>query len=86
MYKKPEKYAFLFQSYAQLVRLQLHTMSTPSPYKVMERSIFSTRCFVENMKRTNMIRSVEAKILEDWYDWSLENANIKVDLISTYIH
>ncbi|GAB1863245.1 Deoxynucleoside kinase [Camponotus japonicus] len=81
LYKDPINYAFLFQSYAQLTRLQLHTMSTPSPYKVMERSIFSARCFLENMKRTNMIRDVEVIILEKWYNWCLENANIRADLI-----
>lgn len=85
MYKKPKEYSFLFQSYAQLVRLQLHTMTTPSPYKVMERSIFSTKCFLENMKRNNVISDVEAIILDKWYDWSLENANIKADLIGKYI-
>ncbi|XP_012222460.1 deoxynucleoside kinase-like isoform X3 [Linepithema humile] len=81
LYKDPINYAFLFQSYAQLTRLKLHTMSTPSPYKVMERSIFSSRCFLENMKRTNMIRNVEVEILEKWYDWCLENTNVRTDLI-----
>lgn len=81
IYKEPEKYAFLFQSYAQLTRLQLHTMSTPSPYKIMERSIFSTRCFLENMKRTNTILDLETVVLEKWYDWCIESANIKTDLI-----
>lgn len=60
-------------------------MNTPSPYKVMERSIFSARCFLENMKRTNMIRDVEAIILEKWYDWCMENSNIRADLIGAYI-
>ncbi|XP_011252155.1 deoxynucleoside kinase-like [Camponotus floridanus] len=81
LYKDPINYAFLFQSYAQLTRLQLHTMSTSSPYKIMERSIFSARCFLENMKRTNMIQDVEVIILEKWYNWCLENANIRADLI-----
>lgn len=58
-------------------------MSTPSPYKVMERSIFSSRCFLENMKRTNMIRNVEVEVLERWYDWCLENTSIRADLIGT---
>ncbi|XP_014468352.1 PREDICTED: deoxynucleoside kinase-like isoform X2 [Dinoponera quadriceps] len=81
LYKEPKRYSFLFQSYAQVTRLELHTTSTPTPYKIMERSIFSTKCFLENMKRTNKIFNVEATILEKWYDWSIENANIKTDLI-----
>ncbi|XP_011702143.1 PREDICTED: deoxynucleoside kinase-like [Wasmannia auropunctata] len=80
-YKDPVNYAFLFQSYVQLTRLQLHTMATPSPYKVMERSIFSARCFLENMKRTHIIQDVEAIVLENWYDWCMENTNIRADLI-----
>lgn len=56
-------------------------MSTPSPYKVMERSIFSARCFLENMKRTNMIRDVEVVVLEKWYNWCMENTDIRADLI-----
>lgn len=85
MYKNPVNYAFIFQSYAQLTRLKLHTMSTPSPYKVMERSIFGARCFLENMKRTKMIQDVEVVILEKWYDWCMENTNIRADLIGAYI-
>ncbi|XP_024870976.1 deoxynucleoside kinase-like isoform X1 [Temnothorax curvispinosus] len=80
-YKDSVNYAFLFQSYVQLTRLQLHTMATPSPYKVMERSVFSGRCFLENMKRTHMIQDVEAMVLENWYDWCMENTNIRTDLI-----
>ncbi|XP_020287738.1 deoxynucleoside kinase-like isoform X2 [Pseudomyrmex gracilis] len=68
-------------SYAQLTRLQFHTMSTPSPYKIMERSIFSSRIFLENMKRTSMIRHMEAEILEQWYNWCMENTKIRADLI-----
>ena len=49
----------------------------------MERSIFSARCFLENMKRTNMIQEVEAVVLEKWYDWCVESANIRADLIGT---
>ncbi|XP_020287740.1 deoxynucleoside kinase-like isoform X4 [Pseudomyrmex gracilis] len=81
LYKDPVNYGFLFQSYAQLTRLQFHTMSTPSPYKIMERSIFSSRIFLENMKRTSMIRHMEAEILEQWYNWCMENTKIRADLI-----
>lgn len=84
MYSEPSRYAFLFQSYVQLTMLQLHTCKTPSPYKIMERSVYSAMCFVENLKRRNVLRDVEVTILENWYDWCLENANIETDLISTY--
>lgn len=81
MYSEPSRYAFLFQSYVQLTMLQLHTCKTPSPYKIMERSVYSAMCFVENLKRRNVLRDVEVDILENWYNWSLKNANIETDLI-----
>lgn len=81
MYRDPLRYAFLFQSYVQLTMLQLHTYKTPFPYKIMERSVYSARCFIENMKRTKMLRDVEVVVLEDWYDWCIKAANIETDLI-----
>lgn len=31
-----------------------------------------------------MIKDVEAIVLENWYDWCMENTNIRVDLIGIY--
>lgn len=81
MYTDPSRYAFLFQSYVQLTMLQLHTYKTHQPYKVMERSVYSARCFIENMKRTKMLRDVESIVLEEWYNWCLKSAEIETDLI-----
>ncbi|RLU16835.1 hypothetical protein DMN91_010903, partial [Ooceraea biroi] len=81
MYSDPSRYAFLFQSYVQLTMLQLHTCKTPSPYKIMERSVYSAMCFIENLKCNKVLRDTEVKILEEWYDWCLKNANIETNLI-----
>lgn len=81
MYSDPKRYAFLFQSYVQLTMLQLHTYKSPCPYKVMERSVYSARCFIESMKRSQTISDVEFVVLEDWYDWCIKSANIETDLI-----
>lgn len=81
MYKDPSRYAFLFQSYVQLTMLQLHTCKTHTPYKIMERSVFSARLFIENMKRKMMLHDVEVVVLEEWYDWCIKSANIETDLI-----
>ncbi|XP_076235305.1 deoxynucleoside kinase isoform X2 [Calliopsis andreniformis] len=81
MYSNPARYAFLFQSYVQLTMFQLHTYESPFPYKIMERSVYSARCFIENMKRTNMLQDVEIMVLNDWHDWCIKNANIETDLI-----
>jgi len=50
----------------------------------MERSIYSAMCFIENMKRTNILRDIEVNILEEWYDWSIKNTAINTNLIGTY--
>lgn len=84
MYKDPARYAFLFQSFVQLTMLQLHTCKTPSPFKIMERSVYSAMCFVENLKRRNILRDTEVVVLEEWYDWCLRSANIETDLIGMY--
>lgn len=52
----------------------------------MERSIYSAMCFVENLKRRNVLRDVEVTVLENWYDWCLKNANIGTDLIGMYVY
>lgn len=82
MYKDPRRYAFIFQSYVQLTMLQLHTYKTQLPYKVMERSVYCSRLFIENMKRNKILQDVEIVVLEEWYDWCIKNANIETDLIS----
>lgn len=81
MYKDPKRYAFLFQSYVQLTMLQLHTYKTQSPYKIMERSVYSARLFIENMKRSKMLQDIEVIVLEDWYNWCIKSANIETDMI-----
>ncbi|XP_071869012.1 deoxynucleoside kinase [Bombus fervidus] len=81
MYTNPRRYSFLFQSYVQLTMLQLHTYESGMPYKIMERSVFSSRCFIEIMKRSKLLQDVEVMVLEDWHEWYIQNANIVTDLI-----
>lgn len=33
-----------------------------------------------------MIKDVEATILEQWYDWCMENTKLKIDLIGTRVN
>lgn len=61
--------------------LQLHTYKTPFPYKIMERSVYSAKCFIENMRRTKLLRDVEIMVLSDWYEWCIKSTNIETDLI-----
>ncbi|XP_034946287.1 thymidine kinase 2, mitochondrial isoform X2 [Chelonus insularis] len=81
MYKHPERYGCVFQSYVQLTFLELHTQPTSLPFKIMERSMYSARCFIENMTRINKIEKIEALVLEKWFEWCLKNHCIDLDLI-----
>lgn len=81
MYKDTSRFACLFQSYVQLTMTQLHALNTQKPYKIMERSAYSARLFIENMKRNKTLKDVELYVLEAWYDWSIENSGIETDLI-----
>ncbi|KOC63317.1 Deoxynucleoside kinase [Habropoda laboriosa] len=81
MYEDPARHAFLFQSYVQLTMLQRHTYKPPLPYKIMERSVHSGRCFIENMKRAKLLSNVEIMVLNDWYEWCTQNTNLEIDLI-----
>lgn len=42
-------------------------------------------CFIENLKRNKVLRDAEVGILEEWYDWCMENARIETNLIGIYI-
>lgn len=86
MYKDPRRYACIFQSYVQLTMLQLHTYKTQLPYKVMERSVYCSRLFIENMKRNKILQDFEIVVLEEWFDWCIKNADIETDLISKIVY
>lgn len=83
MYRDPKRYAFLFQSYVQLTMLRRQIEATEMPIKIMERSVYSARCFVENMRRSKLIPKLETDILFDWYSWSEESDQLKTDLIGS---
>ncbi|XP_033217886.1 deoxynucleoside kinase-like [Belonocnema kinseyi] len=80
-YKDPGRYAYLFQSYVQLTMVRLHAMHTPQPYKIMERSAYSAKLFIENMKRSKTMQDVEFFVVDEWFNWSVQNAGIHTDLI-----
>ncbi|KAL3290123.1 hypothetical protein HHI36_023489 [Cryptolaemus montrouzieri] len=82
MYEDPKKWSFTFQSYVQLTMLQHHTLPTNCPVKLMERSIYSARyCFVEKMKRDGLLSKPSAAVIDQWFQWLLQNTPINVDLI-----
>ncbi|XP_053622488.1 deoxynucleoside kinase-like [Plodia interpunctella] len=82
MYKDPVKWAMTFQSYVSLTMLNMHLKATPTPVKLMERSIFSARhCFVENMMRSGVLHPAEFSVLDEWFQFIIHQVPIQADLI-----
>ncbi|RZB39058.1 dNK and/or AAA 18 domain containing protein [Asbolus verrucosus] len=82
MYSDPKKWSFTFQSYVQLTMLQLHTLKTADPIKLMERSIYSVRnCFVEQMARSKCLDECSVSVFDEWFKWTKENCDLSIDLI-----
>ncbi|KAM3959008.1 deoxynucleoside kinase [Aphomia sociella] len=82
MYKDPAKWAMTFQSYVSLTMMDMHLKSTPTPVKLMERSLFSARyCFVENMMRSGVLHKAEFAVLDEWFRFIQQHISIEADLI-----
>ncbi|XP_026758983.1 deoxynucleoside kinase-like isoform X1 [Galleria mellonella] len=82
MYKDPAKWAMTFQSYVSLTMVDMHLRPTPTPVKLMERSIFSARyCFVENMLRNGILHEAEFAVLDEWFRFIQQHMSIDADLI-----
>ncbi|KAL0851523.1 hypothetical protein ABMA28_007313 [Loxostege sticticalis] len=82
MYKDPAKWAMTFQSYVSLTMLDMHRRPTPTPVKLMERSLFSARyCFVENMMRSGTLHPAEFAVLDEWFRFIHRQIPIEADLI-----
>lgn len=82
MYKDPTKWAMTFQSYVALTMLDMHRKSTPTPIKLMERSLYSARyCFVEHMHRNGTIHPAQFAVLDEWFKFIHNQIQLDVDLI-----
>lgn len=66
--------------------MQLHTSRTNHTIKLMERSVYSARyCFIEKMSREGFIPPPSATVIDEHFDWILNNTDVNVDLISMKI-
>lgn len=82
MYDNPTRWSSAFQSYALLTMLKNHLIPIGNNAKVMERCLLSTRyCFLENHKLTKTIDNVNASILNEWFEFSVQTTPINIDLI-----
>ncbi|KAJ8735298.1 hypothetical protein PYW07_006918 [Mythimna separata] len=82
MYKDTAKWAMTFQSYVSLTMLDMHRRPTPTPVKLMERSLYSARyCFVEHMMRSGTLHPAEFAVLDEWFRFIMNQIHIDADLI-----
>ncbi|MCL4140829.1 UNVERIFIED_CONTAM: hypothetical protein GTU68_019013 [Idotea baltica] len=81
MYKDPERWAHLFQTYVQLTMMEQHLKPSQKQTKIIERSLFSARhCFVENMYRSGKMSHPEYEVYSQWFKLITDVMNVKVDL------
>lgn len=77
-YKDIKRWAYTFQSYAFISRIQafnqLKPEQTDKPFKVMERSVYCDRyCFAKNCFEMGLMSPLEWQIYKDWFSWLAEN-------------
>lgn len=73
-YKDTKRWAYTFQSYAFISRIQaiMENLNTPSTryVKILERSVYSDRfCFAKNCFESGLMSSLEWNIYKDWFEW-----------------
>ncbi|KAL7639198.1 UNVERIFIED_CONTAM: hypothetical protein RMT77_010732 [Armadillidium vulgare] len=82
LYEDPSRWSFLFQSYVQLTRLNIHLQNSNSDVKIIERSFQNNRfCFVECALEAGNLSKEEYSVLTSYYDFFENNCNIGIDLI-----
>ncbi|GJQ86746.1 dnk [Trypoxylus dichotomus] len=82
LYEDPKRWSFSFQLYVLLTMMQNHTLQTEHSIKLMERSVYSGRyCFIEKMTKEGFIPAPSATVIDEYFNWILNNTNVNVDLI-----
>jgi len=74
-YKDPKRWAYTFQTYAFLSRLetQLSKDSSPSKIVILERSVASDKeIFASNCYRTGLFNGVEWALYSEWHEWMMK--------------
>jgi deoxyadenosine/deoxycytidine kinase len=73
-YKDPKKYAYAFQHYVLLTRMQKDrdARSSAKPLQILERSIFSDRMvFVRAMHEAGFLGDLELSIYDSWFSMQI---------------
>lgn len=82
VYDNPTEWIAPFQLYAALTLYTNHLKETTKPFKIMERSIYSSRdIFLTAARINNIIHPIHHEIIIKWLDFIEGNIKINVDLI-----
>ncbi|XP_045125309.1 deoxynucleoside kinase-like isoform X4 [Portunus trituberculatus] len=82
LYKDPQRWSFLFQSYVQLTRLNIHLQPSSCLVKLIERSLQNNRyCFLEIGQDCGHLQGAEYSVLCKYYDLLQSKLDIGIDLI-----
>ena len=69
-YSSMERYAYAFQSFAFLSRLQMLNNINETQLTLVERSIYADRnVFAENCYEDTILDPLEWQVYEKWFDW-----------------
>lgn len=82
LYEDPKRWSFLFQSYVQLTRLDIHLQQSDCAVKLIERSLQNNRyCFLESGHDGGQLVGAEYSVLCEYYDLLESTLDIGIDLI-----
>ncbi|ROT77900.1 hypothetical protein C7M84_003397 [Penaeus vannamei] len=76
LYEDPKRWSFLFQSYVQLTRLNIHLQQCDSPVKLIERSLQNN-----SGHNSGELQGAEYSVLCEYYDLLESTLDIGIDLI-----
>ncbi|KAK3729573.1 hypothetical protein QZH41_017190, partial [Actinostola sp. cb2023] len=82
MYKDPQRWSYMFESYVLLTMMQLHHQKPNTPVRLLERSAYSAYfCFIENLYQGGMLSQVEYSIFQEWFEFLTKHQKPDLDLI-----
>lgn len=81
-YENPQRYGFVFQSYAFLTMLKQHLKPCTKYIKIMERSLLSSQhCFAKNLQNRKIIDDISYEVLKQWFNFLTNQFNLAPNYI-----
>lgn len=81
MSTNPHQNAFKFQSYVLLTLIEEYSKPHNKPIRILERSIFSQKCFTRILNKSGILDDISYAILNEWSKFTMNTFNISADAI-----